>query len=181
MSWTFPCITYGFGCDTSWLTDVICVDCYTRSFYLCNGRLVGRGKERVKIARRRKQTVASMPFTSLEKKSYDKTLSASYFAPPTYTLWSVLKNPKTFEASYFKTLRAYYAWSRLGNHGKNSCVTATKLGTTNKNFVAAIKNFAGRTKDFVVVTKYFCYSYFNKWFIVGITKPFFFREAAALK
>jgi len=48
-------------------------------------------------------------------------------------------------------------------HGKNGFVTATKLGTTNKFFVAATKNFAAptnrvvdRTKHFVVVTKYFC-------------------------
>jgi len=54
---------------------------------------------------------------------------------------------------------------------KNGFVTATKLGTTNKFFVAATKNFAAatkrfvdRTKHFVVVTKYFCYPYFNKWF-----------------
>jgi len=55
-------------------------------------------------------------------------------------------------------------------HGKkNGFVTATKLGTTNKIFVAATKNFAAatkrvvdRTKHFVVVTKYFCYPYFNK-------------------
>jgi len=47
-------------------------------------------------------------------------------------------------------------------------VTATKLGTTNKIFVAATKKFAaatkrfvGRTTHFVVVTKYF-YPYFNK-------------------
>jgi len=53
-------------------------------------------------------------------------------------------------------------------HGKNGFVTATKLGTTNKFFVAATKNFAAATKRFVdrtkhlVVTKYFCYPYFNK-------------------
>jgi len=46
-------------------------------------------------------------------------------------------------------------------------VTATKLGTTNKFFVAATKNFAAATKRFVgrtkhFVTKYFCYPYFNK-------------------
>jgi len=42
-------------------------------------------------------------------------------------------------------------------------VTATKLGTRNKYFVAATKTFAAaterfvdRTKHFVVVTKYFC-------------------------
>ena len=53
--------------------------------------------------------------------------------------------------------------------GKNGFVTATKLGTTNKFFVAATKNFAAatkrfvdRTKHFAVVTKYFCYPYFNK-------------------
>ena len=53
--------------------------------------------------------------------------------------------------------------------GKKSFVTATKLGTTNKIFVAATKNFApatkrivDRTKYFVVVTKCFCYPYFNK-------------------
>ena len=52
---------------------------------------------------------------------------------------------------------------------KNGFVTATKLGTTNKFFVAATKNFAeatkrfvDRTKHFVAVTKYFCYPYFNK-------------------
>jgi len=54
-------------------------------------------------------------------------------------------------------------------HGKNGFVTATKLGTTKKFFVAATKIFAAatkrfvdRTKLFVVVTKYFCYHYFNK-------------------
>jgi len=53
-------------------------------------------------------------------------------------------------------------------HGKNGFVTATKLGTTNKIFVDATKNFAAATKRFVdrtkhfVVTKYFCYPYFNK-------------------
>jgi len=54
---------------------------------------------------------------------------------------------------------------------KYSFVTAAKLGTrpTNKFFVAATKNFAAATKGFVdrtkhlvVVTKYFCYPYFNK-------------------
>jgi len=54
-------------------------------------------------------------------------------------------------------------------HGKNGFVTATKLGTTNKFFVAATKHFAAATKHFVDgtkhfvgVTKYFCYPYFNK-------------------
>jgi len=53
-------------------------------------------------------------------------------------------------------------------HGKKGFVTATKLGTTNKFFVAATKIFAASTKRFVdrtkhfVVTKYFCYPYFNK-------------------
>jgi len=52
---------------------------------------------------------------------------------------------------------------------KNGFVTATKLGTTNKlfvattkNFAAATKSFADRTKHFVVVTEYFCFPYFNK-------------------
>jgi len=52
---------------------------------------------------------------------------------------------------------------------KNGFVTATKLGTTNKIFVAATKNFAAatkrfvdRTKHFVLVTKYFWFPYFNK-------------------
>jgi len=31
---TFSCISYGCGCDTCWLTDVIRVERYTRSFYL---------------------------------------------------------------------------------------------------------------------------------------------------
>jgi len=52
---------------------------------------------------------------------------------------------------------------------ENGFVTATKLGTTNKFFVAATKNFAAatksfvdRTKHFVVATKSFCCPYFNK-------------------
>jgi len=50
---------------------------------------------------------------------------------------------------------------------KNGFVTATKLGTTNEFFVASTKHFAAATKRFVdrtkhfVVTKYFCYPYFN--------------------
>jgi len=54
-------------------------------------------------------------------------------------------------------------------HGINGFVTATKLGTKDKFFVAATENFAAatkrfvdRTKHFVVVTKCFCYPYFNK-------------------
>jgi len=54
------------------------------------------------------------------------------------------------------------------SHGKNGFVTATKLGITNKFFVASTKSFAAstkrfvdRTKHFVVVTKYVCYPYFN--------------------
>jgi len=46
---------------------------------------------------------------------------------------------------------------------------ATKLGTTNKIFVAATKKFAAttkhfvdRTKHFFVLKKYFCYPSFNK-------------------
>jgi len=48
---------------------------------------------------------------------------------------------------------------------KNGFVTATKLGTTYKFFVAATKNFAAATERFVyrtkhfVVTKYFRYPY----------------------
>jgi len=38
--------------------------------------------------------------------------------------------------------------------GKNGFVTATKLGPTNKIFVAATKNFAAATKCFVARTKY---------------------------
>jgi len=41
---------------------------------------------------------------------------------------------------------------------KNGFVTATKLGTTDEFFV----RFVDRTEHFVVVTKYFCYPYFNK-------------------
>jgi len=57
----------------------------------------------------------------------------------------------------------------LNPHGKNGFVTATKLGTTDKIFVAATKNFAAatkrfvdRTKHFVVATKCFCYPCFNE-------------------
>jgi len=56
----------------------------------------------------------------------------------------------------------------LTNNGKNGFVAATKLGTTNKFFVAATKTFAAatkrlvdRTKSFAVVTKCF-YHCFNK-------------------
>jgi len=59
--------------------------------------------------------------------------------------------------------------ARLRHTEKNGFVTATKLGTTNKIFVAATKNFAAatkrfvdKTKHFVVVTKHFCCPYFNK-------------------
>ena len=59
--------------------------------------------------------------------------------------------------------------TRLITREKNGFATAARLGTRNKNFVAATKNFAAatkrfvdRTKHFVVVTKYFCYPYFNK-------------------
>jgi len=41
-------------------------------------------------------------------------------------------------------------------HGKNGFVTATKLGTTNKFFVAATKNFAAVTKRFVDRTTFGC-------------------------
>jgi len=61
---------------------------------------------------------------------------------------------------------------------KYGFVTATKLGTTNKFFVAATKNFAAATKRFVdgtkhyvVVTKYFVVPILTNDF-VGITKPF---------
>jgi len=63
-------------------------------------------------------------------------------------------------------------------HGKNGFVTATKLGTTNKFFVATTKNFAAatkrfvdRTKHFVVATKYLFIRILTNDF-VGITKPF---------
>jgi len=64
-------------------------------------------------------------------------------------------------------------------HGKNGFVTATKLGITNKiyvatkNFAAATKRFVDRTKHFFVLTKYLCYPYAFANDFVGITKPFF--------
>jgi len=65
-------------------------------------------------------------------------------------------------------------------HEKNGLVTASKLGTTNKIFIAATKNFAAatkrfvdRSKYFVVVTKYFCYPYILTNDFVDITKPLF--------
>jgi len=48
------------------------------------------------------------------------------------------------------------------HHENNGFVTATKLGRTDKIFVAATKRFVDRTKNFVVVTKCFCNPYFNK-------------------
>jgi len=45
---------------------------------------------------------------------------------------------------------------------KNGFITATKLGTTDKIFVAVTKRFVDGTKHFVVVTKCFCYPDFKK-------------------
>jgi len=59
-------------------------------------------------------------------------------------------------------------FTRATSHGKNVFVTATKLGTTDKNFIAVTKNFAAATKRFLdrtkhfVVTKWSCYPHFNK-------------------
>jgi len=50
---------------------------------------------------------------------------------------------------------------------KNGFVTATKLGTTNKFFVAATKNFAAANKRFVDRTK-LCYC--NKIFLLSVFK-----------
>jgi len=41
------------------------------------------------------------------------------------------------------------------NTEKNGFVTATKLGTTNKFFVAATQNFAAATQNFAAATKRF--------------------------
>jgi len=74
------------------------------------------------------------------------------------------EDPKSFVSFFFLSRK------------KIGFVTATKLGTTNKIFVAATINFAAATKRFVdrikhfvyktnhfaVVTKYLCYPYFNK-------------------
>jgi len=49
---------------------------------------------------------------------------------------------------------------------KNGFVTATKLGTTNKIFVAATKNFAAATKRFVDRTNHFVF--FNKIFLLTV-------------
>jgi len=66
----------------------------------------------------------------------------------------ILSKPELFWQHFHLFLRQL--------HGKNGFVTATKLGTTNKIFVAATKRFVDRTKHFVLVTKCFCYPYFNK-------------------
>jgi len=67
------------------------------------------------------------------------------------------------------TIKYYIFIASPKHHGKNGFVTATKLGTTDKMFVAATKYFAAATKRFVdrtkhcvVVTKCFCYPYLNK-------------------
>jgi len=80
---------------------------------------------------------------------------------------------------YAFSKKCVYSWALLITE-KNGFVTATKLGTTNYCFVAATKNiaaatkrFVDRAKHFVVVTKYFCYPYFNKWFC-WYNKTFFF-------
>jgi len=72
-------------------------------------------------------------------------------------------------AVYGVDLEAHHCATAGSTHRKNVFVSATKLGTTDKIFVAATKNFAAatkrfvdRSKHFVVVTKCFCYPYFNK-------------------
>jgi len=60
-----------------------------------------------------------------------------------------------------------YIWRIFKLHEKDGFVTATKLRTTDKIFVAATKNFAAATKRFVDRTKDFVtrcsrYLYFNK-------------------
>ena len=76
--------------------------------------------------------------------------------------------PKT-EGSFYRAETIHSLPQNQRSWEKNGFVTATKLGTTNKifvaatkNFVAATKRFVDRTKHFVVVTKHFCYPYFNK-------------------
>jgi len=79
-------------------------------------------------------------------------------------------DPMKVQTSYLDVVGKFECpeYERLSTRKKNDFVTATKLGTTNKFFVASTKNFAaatkrfvGRTKHFVFVTKYFCYPYFN--------------------
>jgi len=76
-----------------------------------------------------------------------------------------LSFPSQFQRLHF--LPVFHPSSR-GYTERNGFVTATKLGTTNIFFIAATKNFAAATKRFFdrtkqfVVTKYFCYPYFNK-------------------
>jgi len=75
---------------------------------------------------------------------------------------------KIIKKSFFFKIYFFYRKNCfIEYHGKNGFVTATKLGTTNEFFVASTKSFAAATKCFVdrtkhfVVTKYFCYPYFN--------------------
>jgi len=62
----------------------------------------------------------------------------------------------------------YDGW-RHSSQKKIGFLTPTKLGTTSEFFVASTDFFCNNqrlcwwTKHFVVVTKYFCYPYFNKW------------------
>jgi len=76
--------------------------------------------------------------------------------------------PREVSQRYFLTELFFQYLQYLSIQGKNGSVPATKLGTTNEFLVASTKNFAAATKRFVdrtkhfVVTKYFCYPYFNK-------------------
>jgi len=79
-----------------------------------------------------------------------------------------MDDPLTAAPLQFSEL-SFLLFSKLIQLSANGFVTATKLGQTNKFFVAASKTFAAatkrfvdRTKHFVVATKYFCYPYFNK-------------------
>jgi len=74
-------------------------------------------------------------------------------------LFQTVHHKRNNMKKYFTEKNGFVTATKLG---------ATKLGTTNEFFVASTKNFAAATKRFFdrpkhfVVTKYFCYLYFNK-------------------
>jgi len=54
LSWTFPCISFGFGSDICWPTDVIRVECYGGAFDSAKNHKRQRRKRQSVTAKREK-------------------------------------------------------------------------------------------------------------------------------
>ena len=78
-----------------------------------------------------------------------------------YLSWEI-KERKAWLKNFGNTVESTRKkWLRYGNKIRDN---KRILCCFNQNFAAATKRFVDRTNHFVVVTKYFFYPYFNKWF-----------------